>query len=153
MRTGTKKYSYEEVVSKMMSYCSFQERSKREVTTKAYQLGLKKEKIEELLHRLEEENFINEKRFVQAYLQGKVNVKRWGPFKLMEGLFNKGIESEMASAEISQIEESVLNENLNYWIARKTKSLGEEDKQRLYRFLLGKGYASEHILKFINKKP
>ena len=50
--------SYQEVLSKMMKYCSYQERSLFEVKQKLKSLETKEADIQNLIEYLEKENFI-----------------------------------------------------------------------------------------------
>ena len=99
-----------------MSYCAYQERSSFEVKTKAKNLGLNSNEIEKAIKNLIDENFLNEKRFAEAFISGKINIKRWGKYKLLDGLFQKGVDQKIGNKIIDEIDEELYLKNLNYWV-------------------------------------
>lgn len=149
-----KPISFAEVLSKLMKFCAYQERSVQEVRTKAFQLGVQQDKIDELLEQLIKEGFLNEERFAERYVQGKVNIKRWGKYRISQGLFSKGISGELADRYINQIDEERNLENLNYWIAYKLERMADAkaESDKLYRFLLSKGFESNLVLMQLKEK-
>ena len=56
-----------EVQKKIEFYCTYQERSHKEVTEKLFKMGLKKNTIDEILSNLIQNNFLNEARFANDY--------------------------------------------------------------------------------------
>lgn len=140
--------SYQEVLSKMMKYCSYQERSLFEVKQKLKSLETKEADIQNLIEYLEKENFINEQRFAETYVRGKVNVKKWGVFKIREGLSAKGVDSKIITLVLKKINQSTYITNLRELAEKKLESLRNEEnrKEKLYRFLHSKGYESSLII-------
>ncbi|KAA3651747.1 MAG: RecX family transcriptional regulator [Bacteroidetes bacterium] len=149
MNFNKKQYSFEEVYSKLMRYCAYQERSTYEAKNKAFELGLRKNELQKLIDLLQEENFIADERFAKAYVSGKVNVKKWGRYKISEGLFAKGITGETAEEALREIDEMVYFKNLSYWVDYKLERevYTKAELPKLYRFLQSKGYESEFIAK------
>jgi len=145
--------SFEEVLAKLMRYCSYQERSELEVRQKANTLGYRGNDVDLLVERLIADNFQNEKRFAEAYVRGKVNAKRWGIFKIREGLSSKGVASQVATKALNSINKKDYLDNLNYLLRNKLKDISQfnqDEKAKLYRFLLSKGYESEKVLEALN---
>ena len=102
-----------------MRYCSYQERSPFEVKQKLREYALPADKVEEIMDLLVDDNFINEERFAALFVRGKVKVKRWGLYKIREGLSRKGVSSAEMDKAITTIDEKVYQENLSYLIDRK----------------------------------
>lgn len=143
--------SYSEVLSKVMRYCSYQERSTYEVKQKLREYRLKESDQDLIIEYLEKENFLNELRFAEAYVRGKVNVKRWGVFKIREGLSSKGVKGEIVSEAMKGINEEVYRQNLEDLTEKKINLLGTDEKRRekLCRFLQSKGYESDLIMEVL----
>lgn len=154
MYTGNKQYSFEEVLSKLMKYCSYQERSKLEVTQKALHLGLKKNELEQLVEKLIADNFINEKRFVSSYVRGKLNIKKWGKYKIREGLRAKGVSETEIQDQLSRIDQSQFKENLIELVEQRklAKPLGQEELSKHYRYFMSRGYESGLIMEVLKEK-
>ena len=101
-----------------------------------------------------DDNFINEERFAALFVRGKVNVKRWGLYKIREGLGAKGVSSAEIAKAIETIDREKYQENLNYLVQRKVELQPEfaADISKLYRFLQSKGYESDEISKVLREK-
>jgi regulatory protein len=142
-------YSFAEVYSKLMKYCAYQERSSFEAKNKAYELGFRSQELDELIDQLIDENFVNDERFAAAFVRGKLNVKRWGRYKISEGLYAKGIKGKNAEFALIQIEETQYLENLNYWVNYKMERevYTKSEAPKLYRFLQSKGFEGDLISK------
>jgi len=146
--------SYQEVLSKLMRYCSYQERSKLDVRLKMKTLSMSTAEQEELFGYLEAEDFINEERFAKLFVRGKVNVKRWGIYKIREALYTKGIKSDLVALAIKEIDLDAYNKNLEELTDKKMALLkGDETiKEKLYRYLLSKGYESNLVVQQLKGK-
>ena len=146
--------SFQEVLSKLMRYCSYQERSPFEVKQKLREYALPADKVDEIMDLLVDDNFINEERFATLFVRGKVKVKRWGLYKIREGLSKKGVNSEEVTKAIATIDETVYAENLDYLVDRKLELSPEfgEDVSKMYRYLQSKGYEGEWISKVLREK-
>ena len=136
-----------------MRFCSYQERSEWEVSQKANAYGLAESEMDQLLSLLREENFINEMRFATVFVRGKVKVKKWGIYKLKQGLMAKGVKSSIVSEALKSIDRDLYLENLKELFQQKASALGNSanDRAKIYRYLLSKGYESGLIMEAISK--
>lgn len=146
--------SYSEVLSKVMRYCSYQERSTYEVKQKLREYRLNESDQELVLEYLLKENFLNELRFAESFVRGKVNVKRWGIFKIREGLAAKGVKNEVVNVALDGINKKLYYQNLEELTEKKLNLLGvdEQKREKLYRFLQSKGYEGELISEVMKEK-
>ena len=153
MTTNKAPLSFQEVLAKLMRFCSYQERSEWEVSQKAKVYGLDDEKVEELLKHLRKENFINEKRFAETYVRGKVRVKKWGLYKIKQGLMAKGVDSPIISSALKTINQDLYAKNLHELASTKRDKLASsaDSKAKLFRFLQAKGYEGDLIWSEISK--
>lgn len=154
MFTKKSNLSYQEVLDKLMRYCSYQERSVFELRQKLREYVLSEVEKEELIEYLLIENFVNEERFVAVFVRSKVNVKKWGRYKIIEGLKLKGIGAELVTNSISAIDKAQYIRNFEDLLEKKIKSISasKEDSAKLYRYLLSKGYESDLIVNSLKKK-
>lgn len=147
MQYKKKQNSWDWVYEKLMKYCAYQERSEFEVRQKAKHLGMSSANQEKAIKALQKDNFINERRFAEAFIRGKVKVKKWGPYKLKEGLFLKGVAQALAEELIQAIDSDIIEENRNYWVeyhlSRKVQD--REDLAKTYRFVQSKGYSADGL--------
>jgi SOS response regulatory protein OraA/RecX len=83
-----------------------------------------------------------------------VSVKRWGLYKIREGLMAKGVKSAEIDAAIKTLDKVKYQENLDYLVERKVELQPEfaVDVSKLYRYLQSKGYESDKIGKVLREK-
>jgi len=140
----------EDELSKLMRYCAYQERSEKEVAQKAKILKIPKENVPAYIDFLRKEAFISNERYALHYVRGKSTIKRWGKFKIREGLKLAGISDTVINISLKTIDSDTYMNNLEYLKERQLDKYqdqgleAKEVKEKLYRFLLSKGY--EHDL-------
>ena len=81
MVRNQKSYTIKEAQKALEHYCSYQERTHREVDDKLQSLGMIPEVREKILISLLQNNFLNEERFAKAFARGKFNNNQWGRLK------------------------------------------------------------------------
>lgn len=139
-----------EALEKIMRYCAYQERCRQEVWRKLRDLDVMEEDREDMMLYLEEEGFLDEKRFARAFAGGKFRVKRWGKRKIFIALRKKGIqESYIEKAFSSEIPPEDYLSTVEYLVERQSDTLKHlnpfDRKKKLYNYLVQKGYESEVI--------
>jgi len=139
-------FSREQIIFKLEAFCAYQERCVSEVRTKLERLGADESLSKEVINYLIEQRFLNEKRFVEAYVQGKLRIKKWGRQKIKAALFQKRIDAKLIQEGIySAISDEEYQQVLASLIERKNRELSTEKnlqikKQKLMRFLLSRGF-------------
>lgn len=140
--------------AKAENYCAYQERSQQEVRDKLYSWGLHKEDVESLVAELIENNFLNEERFAKSYALGKFRMKGWGKYKIKQGLKLKKVSEPLINIAIDSIKEDEYIIEIKKQALKKYKLLKDDHKilkkQKLYRFLLLKGYDNDIIFRIID---
>jgi len=144
-----KRLSQTEALNKLARYCAYQERSQQQVRDKLYQYGLYRDEVEEVIAKLITEDFINEERFAKSYAGGKFRVKKWGRIKILEGLKQHKLSSYCIKKAMEEIDETSYQDVLSQLILKKKESLSEEnayiEKQKVARYVIGKGYEPELV--------
>lgn len=138
-----------EARKKIERFCAYQERSQWEVKKRLIEYGLPYGDVDALLVELIRSNFLNEERFVRAYVKGKFSMKGWGVNKIKQGLKMHAIADRLISAVIAELEQSdykgkLLSIAQKKWPTIKANSIFEK-KGKLQRFLIGKGYEYAQI--------
>ncbi|MGB3616962.1 MAG: regulatory protein RecX [Catalinimonas sp.] len=136
--------------AKAAKFCAYQERSRREVLDKLRDLGLTPDESATVLERLESENFVNEERFVSAYVGGKFRMKRWGRTKIRQGLRAHGVSDAAVRAGLGELSDDDYRAALDKLATQKAATLSPDleplkRKQKLVTYLMGRGYESDLI--------
>jgi regulatory protein len=130
-------------------YCSVAERCTQEIKTKLSQFELSDEAVDTIVEYLKQEGFIDETRYIKAFINDKFHFQKWGRLKIKQQLLFKKLDECNIDFCLSQIDTESYNNQLTTLLKTKSKLLkgsSEHDtKAKLYRFALSKGYESTVI--------
>ena len=134
-----------QIKKKLADYCVYQDRSHYEVEQKLKELRtLNEDERGEILIWLIQNNFLNEERFSKSYARGKFYQKKWGKIKIMQGLKQKRIPTNLIDKGIEEINEEDYKSTLMELTEKKWNILRESEvylkKKKIYNYLLQKGY-------------
>ncbi len=118
-------------------------------------LGMDENLKDRLLDLLEQDDFINENRFQQAFVRGKAKIKGWGPEKIRQKLFQElGREPEF-KIETGHENHKEAENKLRKALLKKSDELRQKKdpqwKAKLLRFGLSRGFDWETVSSLINK--
>jgi regulatory protein len=138
---------FQEIKSKLESYCAYQDRSLFDVEKKISTLTNIKEEEERIISSLIKDGFLNQDRFIESFVKGKVNQKRWGKEKIRSGLIQHKIPKGVIDSALKNIDKEKYQQNLLILAQKKSDSLNKETnafekKAKILRFLYSKGYQS-----------
>ena len=138
---------FQKIKSKLEGFCAYQERSQYEVEKKLNTLTSISEDKQRIISHLNQNNFLNQSRFIEAYVSGKINLKRWGKGKIRVGLIQHKIPKIDIDQAMNNIPKKTYQNNLLILAQRKALSIKKEEdlylkKAKLMRFLYSKGYTS-----------
>ena len=146
-----RKLSSEQALKKLMSYCSKMERCRFDVRKKLYNWDVDSHKTDAIINELVSLGFLNDQRYIEAYIRGKFYYNKWGRVKIRYNLKLKGFEE----ADITPALELFFDE-VDYkamileQLTRKNKSITVDDeylrKAKLIRFGQNRGYETEMSL-------
>ena len=142
---------FNEILKRLEYFCAYQERCEYDVLEKIKKLGLEgPEKTQPFIKRLQKEGFLDQKRFVDSYIMGKVSIKKWGVNKIRAGLIQKRIKPDVIARGIMEIDTDIYQENLRSLFEKKISNLADyktdyKQKSKVVRFLSSKGYTAEDV--------
>lgn len=143
----------ETALKKILHYCNYQERCKKEIYAKLSSFELNNDDMNFIVEFLQEEGFINDKRYCRSYVKSKLNLKKWGVNKIRLSLFEKGINKEIIDNVISEIDKDSYKEELLNLL--KNKKIDETDpykrKAKLIRYAVSKGYSLNEVMETVDK--
>jgi regulatory protein len=150
MQNRIKKIDYQKALEKAMRYCVYQERCILDVENRLLAWGLPKSDWDKLIDKLIEQDFLNENRYIEDYVRGKFLIKKWGRNKIKAGLLQKKIRGVEVDKNLLSIDEGEYKKTISYLIEKKKALLNQKEgielRDKLYRYLLSKGYESEIIV-------
>ncbi len=108
--------------------------------------------IHAALDQLKNENYLDDKRFAETYISQQISNGKNGQLKIKNKLREKGISPDIYEPLLSDISAETFEENLCLLIEKKAENKsGNNDKNKLIRFLQGKGYYLSDIMEAIKK--
>jgi len=131
-----------EALQKLQHYCAYQERSPFEVKRKLSLIKLPSKYHEEVIAILMEENFLDEYRFAEAFVRGKLNQKHWAPRRIRAGLQEHRIPKVTIDRILSEVDPTLIEKNALYLVDRWFNS---KTKEQLTAAMQRRGYSFEMI--------
>jgi regulatory protein len=150
------KKSIENIYKKISLYCSYQERSHKEVLLKISKSNISKNEIDKIVTKLITENFLNETRYAIAYARGKFRIKNWGKIKIINKLKQQNISSWNINKAIDEIDKDEYSKSFNlifnklYLKYNYLKKIYR--KKKILSILYSKGWEYELIIDSLNTK-
>ena len=144
-----------QLFSRAAAYCSTAERCRSEVVVKLQQWDKDHEAdADAVLKRLEQEGFLDEQRYAQAFANDKMRFQGWGRQKIRLQLMQKGIAESAILAALGQLDEDVYHQTLQNLADKKRRELRREKdsyvlRQKLSRFLAGRGFSMDDIMSVV----
>ncbi len=135
----------DEIKRKLESYCAYQERCTFEVQQKVSAFLLSEEEEHAVIQHLKDNRFLNEQRFAEAFIQGKLRINKWGRLKIKAALQQKRVPKEVIEKAFHELNENEYFDILQELFLRKQKELSKEkdawtQKQKILRFLASRGF-------------
>lgn len=136
--------------SKALAYIS--SRLKTEKQMKEYLLGkgYTYVVVNESLDKLKNYGYLNDEYYAKTYAE--ITGKNKGKLYIKQQLFIKGVKSEIVDNLMQELEndDDACNEVCSKWLKNKKLPLEQKDREKLYRFLLARGFEYETIKHSIN---
>lgn len=130
-------------------FCASEERCRSAVRRKLAEWGADSDMAGQLVERLVEENYIDERRYTEAYCESKLLRSGWGERKVRYELMHKGIPQSLISEALAGIGADERSETLRTVAEKKLATLRGLDeattKRRLASYLAQRGFGMEEI--------
>ncbi|HOU98205.1 MAG TPA: regulatory protein RecX [Bacteroidales bacterium] len=134
---------YKKWLMQMQRLCSVKEYCIYDINEKLKKSPLNEEDRKNIIDDLIKQNYINEQRYVQAFIHDRLYLSKWGLTKIKFALKQKNINAELYKEIINEIEEEKYVQSFISLAKSKWKNLKESDpyvrKQKLIRYLMGRG--------------
>ena len=138
-------------------YLSRRDHASDELRQKIVRKGLDADLADEVLSRLSDEGLLDDFRFAEKFAADKMEFKQWGPVKIRTALMRKGVDRKIAQKVTRNLTDNLEQQGIcvDLLLKRKKHFLRETDtfkrKQKMYRYLAGKGFRSPDIRKALEE--
>jgi regulatory protein len=143
------------VYQKAMRYCGYQERTVKEVQEKLRGWGVEGKNEAHIIQALKEDRFLDEGRYIAAFIRGKFLGKKWGKEKLAAVLTSKGLDQVLVRQGLAMIEDADYLQRLRDVAERRRASLAEasstEARRKLMNYLFQKGYEFDLVMQVVQE--
>lgn len=144
-----------EALSAMQRLCSMRECCRADILKRLKRFQLTEKEESEIIQTLEDEKFLDQRRFAGAFVRDKSILAGWGPAKIRWQLRIKGVEGDIINEALKSISTDNQDEKLISLLSKKRASIKESapDKvrEKLIRFALSRGFEYEKVLWALNK--
>ena len=142
------------VTDRMRALCSRREYCRRDVLKKVMTaLDGDSAKAEEVVQKLVEEKYVDDRRYAAAFARDKSAISGWGQAKIKYMLAAKGVDRDIISEALGEIDDKRADDRLQKLMENKARSLKDDPQRRmkLLRFGVGRGYGYEEVLFVIDR--
>ena len=136
------------ILNNLRRQCSRREYCTGDVMKKALKaLEGEREEAQKILNTLIEERYVDDLRYAEAFARDKSSIAGWGVTKIRYMLSAKGIDRDIVSSALEEIDQRKADDRLVKLIENKKRALKDDPQARmkLLRFALGRGYTYDEI--------
>jgi regulatory protein len=142
------------VADRMRALCSRREYCRKDVLKKVMTaLDGDVAKAEEVVGKLVEERYVDDRRYAAAFARDKASIAGWGAAKIRYMLAAKGVDREIIASALEEIDVNRADARLEKLMENKARSLKDDPQRRikLLRFGVGRGYGYEEVSSVIDR--
>jgi regulatory protein len=136
-----------ELLEKVKSICAKKETCAFDIEKKLSSWGEKNTKP--YVEALVKENYINNKRYVAAFVKDKFHLEKWGKLKISSALKTRKIPENLIQEGLSQIDDVAYIQLLDELLAKKRNTITDKSilkvKSKLFRFAASRGFEYDLI--------
>ena len=146
--------SYKEALRRAAALCSNQEQCTGTVQEKLRSWGVDGEEALLVIKKLQDEKFLDDRRYASSYVRDKFKLNRWGKIKIKAMLRQKKIDDSVIEEALTEIDPREYEETCENLIKIKAAFLHESNsyvrKGKLFRFASGRGFESDLIHRILS---
>jgi regulatory protein len=140
--------------SKMARLCSRSEQCSADIRKKIIVFELVSEVVDEIIEKLKAEKYLNDERYIKAYVADKFRINKWGRIKMRHYLKLKGLPETMIQKELDEIDEEKYKAVLIKTMKTKAKTVKKKNRfekmGQIIRFTQTRGFEPELIHRYMN---
>ena len=149
--SGSHDLQYRQVLEKARKFCAWQERCAAEVDRKLRSLGCTEQQRSSILSSLQEDDYLNEKRFAHSFVRGKINQNQWGRIRIKKELEWRGLDKETIQDALSAFDNDAYIVILQGLVRKKLPAGDIREREKTIRYLIGRGFEPDLVIQTINE--
>ena len=153
MKTGSKE---RDLFLKLCRFCAYRERAISEVSKKMNDLEVPSNDQMYYIELLQEEKFLDERRFAQSFANGKFRNNSWGKHKIVSGLREKKISLEDIDFAMLKLDEEEYQNKIITLINKKKRGYYNSNilitRKKIADFLQRKGYETNLVWQLLKQE-
>lgn len=136
--------SEQQALQRLTLLCSQSEHCQHEMLEKMQKWALPEDAQARIMAYLTSERYVDDERFCRGFIHDKREYNHWGPRKIEQALWAKGIGGDIAGPLLAEVSEDEWTAILRPLLQQKRRTVkGRNDyeiKQKLLRFACGRGF-------------
>lgn len=140
----TKEKTEQEAYLQLAAMCAQAEHCEQEMRDKMKRWGVEPDAQDRVVARLVKERYIDNERYVRAFVKDKIRYNKWGRRKVMQALWMKRIDDDIQHRVLDEIDDKEYIDVLIPLLKQKRKTIKAKSdyelNQKLVRFALGRGF-------------
>jgi regulatory protein len=149
------KISPEQALTRLQRLCSRTEKCITDIRRKLAEWEIAPSEMPKIIAQLQAGGFVDERRYVKAFIHDKITLSYWGVVKIRKALKEKKFNDEVIDEALRGVDKLTQEKNLAYLLSNKNKNLkpglGAARKVKLVRFALGRGFEYEMAIRTVEK--
>lgn len=145
---------YYEIYNMALTYIEIKMRTSKEIKDYLNKKNFNTKLVDEVLDRLNKEGYLNEEKYIDAFVNDKVNLTNWGPYKIKKSLLDLELDETLINNKLNTINENIWNGKIEKIINKKLNSLKNKSnymiKNKLKIDLYNLGYDNNSIEENLN---
>ncbi|MCK3682748.1 regulatory protein RecX [Maribellus sp. YY47] len=148
-------HNIKQAYSKMAQLCSRSEQCSADIRKKIMAYEIVDEIVDEIISKLIEEKFIDDERYVRAYVNDKFKINKWGKVKMRHYLRAKGLSDSLIQKGLDNIDDEKYRTLLIKTMKEKAKTLKKKSRfekmGQVIRYAQNRGFEPELIHRYMNE--
>lgn len=146
----------DKALNKMIAHCARRETCQGDVQEKLLRMGLNDADAQEVIARLVEQKFIDDRRFALAFCRDKVRFNSWGRTKIRYHLQQKKVDPEIIREALDSLQQEAYEQTLEEMLAKKLRQISPVTdpflaKAKLIRFAASRGFEADLIYAAVDR--
>ncbi len=141
----------QQALQSLMRLCAKAEKSSGDAMRLMYKWRVSEQDKAWVMEKLITQKFIDDRRYCEAFVREKLNLSGWGAYKISSALKAKGINNQLISEALENLDQDKMRERLRDKLIKKSRSLSSSSddytvRSKIIRYGLSLGYSYDMVM-------